>query len=85
MLYARLVREGIPGRSPTPARPRCPKLAGFPANNILPQAHTVAAVVGGLITNGPLRGTAFRADGTPYQYQYGTVFPNNSTFMYRRR
>jgi outer membrane receptor protein involved in Fe transport len=58
------------------------KLAGFPANNILPQAHTVSAVVGGLITNGPLKGTAFRADGTPYQYQYGTVFPNNSTFMY---
>jgi outer membrane receptor protein involved in Fe transport len=58
------------------------KLAGFPANNILPLSHTVAAVVGGLITNGPLKGTAFRPDGTPYQYQYGTVFPNNSTFMY---
>jgi outer membrane receptor protein involved in Fe transport len=65
-----------------PATATVPKLAGFPANNILPLAHTVAAVVGGLITNGPLRGTAFRADGTPYQYQYGTVFPNNSTFMY---
>ena len=59
-----------------------PKLAGFPANNILPYAHTVAAVQGGLIVNGPLKGTAFRADGTPYAYQYGTVFPNNSTFMY---
>ena len=59
-----------------------PKLAGYPANNILPAAHTVAAVVGGLIVNGPLKGTAFHADGTPYAYQYGTVFPNNSTFMY---
>src|SRR6185295_4489949 len=63
------------------------KLAGFPANNILTQAHTVAAVAGGLIVGGPpasapLKGTAFRADGTPYAYQYGTVFPNNSTFMY---
>jgi outer membrane receptor protein involved in Fe transport len=60
------------------------KLPGFPANNILPMAHTVAAVPGGLIVsaNSPLRGTAFRADGTPYAFQYGTVFPNNSTFMY---
>lgn len=65
-----------------PGTPTVPKLAGFPANNILPLAHTVSAVVGGIITNGPLRGTAFRPDGTPYQYQYGTVFPNNSTFMY---
>jgi outer membrane receptor protein involved in Fe transport len=65
-----------------PGTATVPKLAGFPANNILPDAHTVAAVLGGLIVNGPLRGTAFRPDGTPYQYQYGTVFPNNSTFMY---
>ncbi|HEV7717298.1 MAG TPA: TonB-dependent receptor [Steroidobacteraceae bacterium] len=59
-----------------------PKLAGFPANNILPLSHTVSAVPGGLIVNGPLKGTAFRADGTPYAFQYGQVFPNNSTFMY---
>jgi iron complex outermembrane receptor protein len=65
-----------------PATATVPKLAGYPANNILPGAHTVAAVVGGLVVNGPLKGTAFRADGTPYAYQYGTVFPNNSTFMY---
>jgi iron complex outermembrane recepter protein len=65
-----------------PGTATVPKLAGFPANNILPYAHTVAAVNGGLIVNGPLRGTAFRGDGTPYAYQYGTVFPNNSTFMY---
>ena len=65
-----------------PATATVPKLAGFPANNILPLAHTVSAVPGGLIVNGPLRGTAFRADGTPYAFQYGTVFPNNSTFMY---
>ena len=65
-----------------PGTPAAPKLAGFPANNILPYSHTVAAVRGGLIVNGPLKGTAFRDDGTPYAYQYGTVFPNNSTFMY---
>jgi iron complex outermembrane receptor protein len=65
-----------------PGTATVPKLAGVPANNILTQAHTVAAVRGGLVVNGPLKGTAFRADGTPYAYQYGTVFPNNSTFMY---
>ena len=65
-----------------PATATVPKLAGYPANNILPASHTVAAVVGGLIVSGPLKGTAFRADGTPHAYQYGTVFPNNSTFMY---
>jgi outer membrane receptor protein involved in Fe transport len=58
------------------------RIATLPANNILPQAHTVNAVPGGLIVSGPLRGTAFRADGTPYQFQYGQVFPTNSTFMY---
>ena len=65
-----------------PATATVPKLAGFPANNILPLSHTVSAVPGGLIVSGPLRGTAFRADGAPYAFQYGTVFPNNSTFMY---
>src|SRR4029453_12847830 len=49
-----------------PSTATVPKLAGFPANNILPRAHTVAAVVGGLVTNGPLRGTAFRSGGHPH-------------------
>ncbi len=78
-----------------------PKLAGFPANNILPFSHTVAAVQGGLITGEPtlttvtpmgavnttvnagLRGTTFLPDGTPTPFQYGTVFPNNSTYMFQ--
>ena len=64
-----------------PATATVPKLAGYPANNILPDTHTVTAVGGGLIVSGPLKGTAFRPDGTPYQFQYGQVFPNNSTFM----
>ncbi len=29
---------------------------------------------GGLITAGPLKGTAFGPGGTPYQFQYGTVY-----------
>lgn len=74
-----------------PGTPAVPKLAGYPANNILPYAHTVTAVPGGLIVspirvngavvNTSLRGTAFQADGTPYAFNYGQVFPNNSTFM----
>jgi iron complex outermembrane recepter protein len=64
-----------------PATATVPKLAGYPANNILPNSHTVTAVAGGLIVSGPLKGTAFRPDGTPYAFQYGQVFPNNSTFM----
>jgi iron complex outermembrane receptor protein len=64
-----------------PSTATVPKLPGYPANNILPSAHTVAAVNGGLIVSGPLKGTAFSANGTPYPFQYGQVFPNNSTFM----
>jgi iron complex outermembrane recepter protein len=64
-----------------PGTATVPKLAGYPANNILPGTHTNTAVPGGLIVSGPLKGTAFAADGTPYPFQYGQVFPNNSTFM----
>jgi iron complex outermembrane recepter protein len=64
-----------------PGTATVPKLAGYPANNILSGAHTVTAVNGGLIVSGPLKGTAFSANGTPYPFQYGQVFPNNSTFM----
>lgn len=64
--------------------------AAYPANNILPGTHTVSAVVGGIILpNGgtagaQLGGTAFRADGTPYPYQYGLRLGSatvNQTFM----
>jgi iron complex outermembrane recepter protein len=69
-----------------PRTPAAGYLPNFPVNNILPGTHTVTAVPGGLIVGGAgaaasLRGTAFRPDGTPYAFQYGTVFPNNSTFM----
>ncbi|HEY6922490.1 MAG TPA: TonB-dependent receptor, partial [Steroidobacteraceae bacterium] len=64
-----------------PSTATVPKLAGYPANNILPYTHTVTAVPGGLIVSGPLKGTAFDGNGTPYPFQYGQVFPNNSTFM----
>jgi len=74
-----------------PSTATTPKLAGYPANNILPNSRTVTAVPGGLVVspvrvngtvvNSSLRGTAFQPDGTPYPFQYGLVFPNNSTFM----
>ncbi|MEO6340262.1 MAG: TonB-dependent receptor plug domain-containing protein, partial [Caulobacteraceae bacterium] len=56
-------------------------LAGFPAHNIVPQAHNVTAVVGGLITSGPLAGTAFNPDGSTRAFQYGQRLPGNTTFM----
>jgi outer membrane receptor protein involved in Fe transport len=58
------------------------KLIGYPANNSLPDTHTVTAVPGGLILSGPLHGTAFQPNGAPYPFRYGLVFPNNLTFMY---
>ncbi|MEO8306627.1 MAG: TonB-dependent receptor [Pseudomonadota bacterium] len=61
--------------------PAAGHLSNYPVNNILSQARTVTAVQGGLILSGPLKGTAFNDNGTPRAFQYGTVFPNNPTFM----
>ena len=41
------------------------------------QASTLLVAPGGIINGGPLRGTAFRQDGTPYQYQYGSLTNSN--------
>jgi outer membrane receptor protein involved in Fe transport len=46
---------------------------GQPANLILSGAGFSTATPGGIITSGPLRGTAFGPGGTPYQYNYGTI------------
>jgi len=52
-------------------------------NNSVPQflirrqASTLLVAPGGIINAGPLRGTAFRQDGTPYQYQYGSLTNSN--------
>ena len=37
---------------------------------------TAAALPGGIITAGPLKGTAFGAGGTPFKYSYGPIFSN---------
>jgi outer membrane receptor protein involved in Fe transport len=47
--YQDITNPGTPATATTPGT----KLAGFPANNILPFSHTVAAVQGGLITGEP--------------------------------
>lgn len=40
---------------------------------VRPNVAAAAATYGGIITSGPLMGTAFGPGGTPYQFQYGTV------------
>ena len=42
------------------------------------QAATLLATPGGIITAGPLKGTAFNPDGTPRPYTYGSI--NNAQF-----
>lgn len=37
-------------------------------------AASAAATYGGIIVNGPLKGTAFDNNGTPYKYAYGPIF-----------
>ena len=51
-------------------------------NNSVPQQlflnHVGVGVMapGGLITSGPLKGTAFGPGGTPYKFNYGSIFSN---------
>jgi outer membrane receptor protein involved in Fe transport len=46
---------------------------GQPQNLILSGAGFDTATPGGIITSGPLKGTAFGPGGTPYQFDYGTL------------
>lgn len=50
---------------------------GLPATIYARNVRLATAVSGGIITAGPLRGTAFRPDGTPYAFNYGQVYGNN--------
>ena len=58
------------------------RLANYPGHNILPFTRTVTATQTSIINAGPLRGTTFTAAGQPRPFDYGLVFPTNSTFMY---
>ena len=51
-----------------------------PQRLLLPQIATAAGVIGGIVTSGPLMGTAFGAGGVPYQFQYGS-FVNGTQDM----
>jgi outer membrane receptor protein involved in Fe transport len=47
-----------------------------PAEGILPNTLYSGQAAGGIITSGPLRGIAFGPGGTPYNFNYGTVYGN---------
>ncbi|PZU10958.1 TonB-dependent receptor [Sphingomonas sp.] len=46
---------------------------GLPNRILTPNAHFTSLSEGGLITSGPLRGTAFLSGGVPTQFQYGSL------------
>ncbi|HEY6644398.1 TonB-dependent receptor plug domain-containing protein [Povalibacter sp.] len=46
---------------------------GQPQRLLLDQVSVSTGISGGIITNTPLRGTAFGAGGTPYQFQFGDL------------
>jgi iron complex outermembrane receptor protein len=46
---------------------------GQPERLVLPQLAQSNLTMGGIITAGPLRGTAFGPGGTPYQFNYGPL------------
>jgi len=50
--------------------------SGTPAQSILLGVESIYSS-GGIVTAGPLKGAAFKADGTPYQFEYGTVIGTN--------
>ncbi len=47
--------------------------SGLPERLILPQTAPSNQAPGGIITSGPLAGTAFGPGGTPYQFHYGNL------------
>lgn len=46
---------------------------GQPERLVLPQVSVSQATLGGIITAGPLKGTAFGEGGVPYQFNYGPL------------
>lgn len=51
---------------------------GQPKNIIASNVNYSNLALGGLITSGPLKGTAFGPDGAPYQFNYGTLAVNST-------
>ena len=50
---------------------------GLPQNIIVNNVGLSNSAPGGLITSGPLKGTAFGPGGAPYQFNYGTLVAGN--------
>jgi iron complex outermembrane receptor protein len=46
---------------------------GQPQSLFVPQMSSSNTTAGGIISSGPLKGTAFGPGGTPYQFQYGPI------------
>lgn len=63
-----LISYGTAGTATRVGRPAQAWVNGYEVAN---------STFGGIITAGPLRGTAFADDGTPYAFPYGTVVGNN--------
>ena len=61
--------ESYPGVMSLPAN----RPAGLPATIISNNVFTSAYNSNGLVPSGPLRGTAWNADGGVFQYQYGSI------------
>ncbi len=61
------------------ANPNWTATNGQPFYTVYDNATVADATLGGIITSGPLRGTAFGPGGTPYQFQYGSVVSGNFT------
>ncbi|WP_116807927.1 TonB-dependent receptor plug domain-containing protein [Steroidobacter cummioxidans] len=51
---------------------------GQPRRLLLPQIAPQNMTPGGIITQGPLRGTAFGQGGAPYQFQYGDLISGSA-------
>jgi iron complex outermembrane receptor protein len=52
---------------------------GQPRQIISPNVYYNSVALGGMITSGPLRGTAFGPNGVPYAFNYGTSTVNSSS------
>lgn len=66
-------REWLNGLDGVLLNPAYTATNGQPRNIVRPNVAASAATYGGIITSGPLKGTAFGPGGTPYQFRYGFV------------
>ena len=68
-MYTRDWGKKEPGLLGLPAT----RAAGLPANILANNVELISFHPGGLVTSGPLKGTAFAPGGTPYALQYGSL------------